>query len=187
MGHRNPPGRPPTGPSLGRKGSALSTEIVSWRPSLDEVQLALTSTDQQLAVPDGLTLLDADQVQAAIASRILELDADAALGGAATAAPLDGQDLVDQGPLEITGGEFMPSGIKNGPGFYMLLTVRRLSDGSEALVSTGAHTVMSQLARRMCEGGPWPTPPVLWQQRDEPTPAGGRPQWLELAATAAGK
>lgn len=165
----------------------MSTEIVTWRPALDEVQLALTSTDMQLAPPDGMQLLDADQVQAAIASRILELDVDAALGGAATAAPLDGEDMVQAGPLEITGGEFMPSGIKNGPGFYMLLSVRRLSDGSEALVSTGAHTVMSQLAKRMCEGGPWPTPPVLWLQRDEPTPAGGRPQWLELAAAASGK
>ena len=160
----------------------MSTELVSWRPPLDEVQLALTAPGQQLQVPDGMALLDADQVQAAIASRILELDVDAALGGAATAAPLDGEDMIGAGPIEITGGEFMPSGIKNGPGFYMLLAVRRLGDGSEALVSTGAHTIMSQLARRMCEGGPWPTPPVEWMQREEATPSGGRPQWLELAA-----
>jgi hypothetical protein len=158
----------------------MGTELVSWRPELEEVQLALTTPGSQLAAPDGMGMLDADQVQAAIAGRILELDADAALSGAATAAPLDGEDMVNAGPIEITGGEFLPSGISNGPGFYMLLSVRRLGDGSEALVSTGAHTVMSQLARRMCEGGPWPSPPVLWAQRAEPTAAGGRPQWLEL-------
>lgn len=162
----------------------MSTELVSWRPAYDDVVLALTTAGEQIRVPEGMQLLDADQVQAAIASRILELDVDAALAGAATAAPLDGEDMVGAGPLEIIGGEFMPSGIKNGPGFYMLLHVRRLSDGSEALVSTGAHTIMSQLARRMCEGGPWPTPAVTWLQREEATPAGGRPQWLELVAKA---
>ena len=157
----------------------MSTEIVSWRPKLEDVQLALTSPDSPLEMPEGMAFLDAEQVQAAIASRILELDVDAALSGAATANPLDGEDMVGAGPLEIVGGEFLPS-TKKGPGFYMLLHVRKLGDGWEGLVSTGAHTVMTQLARRMAEGGPWPTPPVQWMQREEPTPSGGRPQWLEL-------
>lgn len=155
----------------------MSTEIVSWRPSFEDVEAALQSPGQQLAPPTE-NMLDAEQIQAAIAGRILALDADAALSFAATAGPLDGTDLLDV-PIELTGGEFMPSGIKNGPGFYMLLTFRRLTDGSEGMVSTGAVTVMSQLARRLCEGGPWPTPPVVWKERDEPTASGGRPQWLE--------
>lgn len=160
----------------------MSTQIVSWRPDVAAVEQALQTPGSQLAPPSDLPLLDADQVQAAIAGRILQLDPDEALSAAATAGPLDGSDLIDK-PIEITGGEFMPSGIKTGPGFYFLLTFRNLTDGTEGMVSTGAHTVMAQLARRMAENGPWPTPPVVWKQRDEPTASGGRPQWLEVVAS----
>jgi hypothetical protein len=154
-----------------------SSEIVTWRSSLDEVMQALTTVGTPLKPPKDIPLLDAEQVQAAISGRILAMDADAALSLAATAAPLAGEDLIGI-PIEITGGEFMPSN-KKGPGFYMLLAYRNLADGNIGLISTGSNTVMSQLARRLCEDGPWPTPPIQWARREQATDAGGYPEWLE--------
>ena len=162
----------------------MSTDLTVWRPSFDEVSAALNTVGgKPLAAPKDLPLLDGEQVQAAIAGRILALDPDAALNGA-TDGPLSGPDLIGI-PIQLTGGEFMPSNVKSGPGFYMLLTFERLDDGSVGMVSTGAHTVMAQMARRLCQDGPWPTPPVIWCQRQEPTPSGGRPEWLEPADSPA--
>lgn len=158
----------------------MSTEIVQWRPPTEELVKALTTPGYRLEAPDEM-MPDAEAVQAAISARVLALDPDAALTAAATAGPLDGTDLIGI-PIEITDGIVMPS-TNQGPGFYYLLAFRRLDTGEEGMVSSGANTVMSQLAKRVGDGGPWPTPPVVWCQRDKPTPSGGRPEWLEPAST----
>lgn len=82
-------------------------------------------------------------------------------------------------PFLVKRVRWLPSSMPDGPGFYALVNAVTPDDQRSLVFTTGALSVMIQLARAQQEG--WFDKPVMAKESDQPTADGYRPYRLAFA------